>query len=281
MKLKLCVFSSGSDGNSSLLESDNGKILIDVGLTRKAICENLEKSATDMSEIDAIFITHEHIDHVKGLLVILKKDNIKTYMTKGTFEALKGCSFVRNNPDNIKLLEEKKKEGIIKIIKRDENGFYYEAINVKDFYVIPIPTFHDALESVGFIFINNMKRFVYITDTGYVHNALFNLIENADAYLLESNHDPEILLSSDRPYNLKMRILSDHGHLSNLDSMLTLAKTIGENTKLIMHAHISQECNLTQIIELERDKVFKEYEIDTKDIDFVILRPFRSKEYEI
>ena len=99
--------------------------------------------------------------------------------------------------------------------------------------------------------------------------------------MLESNHDPEILLSSDRPYNLKMRILSDHGHLSNLDSMLTLAKTIGENPKLIMHAHISQECNLTQIIELERDKVFKEYEIDTKDIDFVILRPFRSKEYEI
>ena len=144
-----------------------------------------------------------------------------------------------------------------------------------------MPMFHDAYETIGFVFTAELKRFVYITDTGYVHNNLYNVISNADAYLLEANHDPEILLASDRPYNLKMRILSDYGHMSNLDSMLTLVNVMGSNTKLVLHAHVSQECNLSQIIELERQKVFKEYDINTDNIEFAILYPRRSKEYII
>ena len=171
--------------------------------------------------------------------------------------------------------------GYIKIIEREVDNLLYEAFSIGDIYVQPLPMFHDAAETVGFIFTSELKRFVYITDTGYVHNSLYSLISNADGYLLESNHDPEILLSSNRPYALKMRILSDHGHLSNLDSMLTLVSVMGENTKLVLHAHVSQECNLSQIIELERDKVFTEYNIDSSNIEFAILHPRRSKEFEI
>ena len=88
-------------------------------------------------------------------------------------------------------------------------------------------------------------------------------------------------MHSARPYPLKIRILSDHGHLSNVDSMVTLAHIMGPDTKLVMHAHISQECNLSQIVEFTRIKVLEEYGIITEGVNFVILAPRPSLEYEI
>ena len=88
-------------------------------------------------------------------------------------------------------------------------------------------------------------------------------------------------MASSRPYSLKIRILSDHGHLSNEDSMVVLANVMGPSTKLVMHAHISQECNLTQILELTRKKVFDSFGIDYSNIKFEILHPYPSEEYNI
>ena len=230
--MRIQVFSSGSDGNSTLISSNNTNLLIDTGLTKKSIIENLELSNLNLDDINAILITHEHTDHTKGLFALLNKKTIDTYMSLGTYLAIKKS--LSKSPSCLKQLELFKslyESNVIKIIEREENSFLYEPFMIGDFYIQPLPLFHDAAETIGFIFTSELKRFVYITDTGYVHNELFSLISNADGYLLEANHDPEILLSSNRPYNLKMRILSDHGHLSNLDSISN--KTYSLNFSII------------------------------------------------
>ena len=280
--MQIDVFSSGSEGNSTLIKTSSVNILVDAGLSKKAIVENLELSGVTLNDVKAILVTHEHIDHTKGLLTILSKNKIDTFMTNGTYQALKKMlAKCERTKSQLELLKERLDDGTIKILKKDSENFLYEPFYIDDLYIQPLPMFHDALETIGFVFTSELKRFVYITDTGYVHNSLYDLISNAEGYLLESNHDPEILLASDRPYSLKMRILSDHGHLSNEDSMLTLVNVIGNNTKLVLHAHVSQECNLSQIIELERQKIFKEYNMDISNIEFDILHPRRSKEYNI
>jgi phosphoribosyl 1,2-cyclic phosphodiesterase len=120
-----------------------------------------------------------------------------------------------------------------------------------------------------------------MTDTGYVHVQLKEYMENCECYVLESNHDPDMLMASSRPYQLKLRILSDHGHLSNEDSMVALANLMGEKTKLVMHAHVSEECNLSPIIEMTRKKIFDSYNINRDDITYVILSRRPSGEYNI
>ena len=106
------------------------------------------------------------------------------------------------------------------------------------------------------------------TDTGYVHHALFDKISDANCYIFESNHDPQILMESDRPYETKMRILSDHGHLSNQDSAYTLTNIVGPDTNHIIYAHISEECNLVQIVKLTSIRVFKDVGVSTDGIKF-------------
>lgn len=131
---------------------------------------------------------------------------------------------------------------------------HYPDISLDSTDIQVLPTFHDAQESVGYKIRSQGRDLVYLTDTGYIHHALYPMIANADCYVIECNHDPNILMCSSRPYALKMRILSDHGHLSNEDAMVTLAHIMGIHTKLIFYAHISQECNLVEIIEMTRKK---------------------------
>ena len=140
---------------------------------------------------------------------------------------------------------------------------------------------HDALDPIGFVFSNGSSRLVYVTDTGYVKQSLYETLRNANMYIWESNHDPEILMQSDRPYETKKRILSDDGHLSNQDSAYILANLIGPNTKTIVYAHISEECNLNQIIKLTSSRVFNDLGIDTSDIEFYYASQISLKEIEI
>ncbi|MDE7105832.1 MAG: hypothetical protein K2O22_01545 [Anaeroplasmataceae bacterium] len=161
------------------------------------------------------------------------------------------------------------------------NSIQYESILLGETLIEVLPTFHDAAESVGYKIKSSDQTLVYITDTGYVHHSLFETISNADCYVLEFNHDPYILMSSDRTYALKQRILSDHGHLSNEDAAVTLAKILGERTRLVFYAHISQECNLTEIIELTRKKVMEDLGMDTSRIEFVVTSPLPTKVYSL
>lgn len=278
--MKISVFSSGSSGNCTLVRANDYNILIDVGISKKNLDENLLEYNLTLNDIQVLLITHEHTDHTKGFNAILKYESIKIYLTKGTFHYILSSNKEKSPKIYEKMLE-RLENGSIILLNRLENSIFYPQINLYNTVISVLPTFHDASESVGFIIHENEKKLVYITDTGYVHEALFDIISNAEAYILESNHDPAILMHSNRPYHLKMRILSNHGHMSNEDSMVVLAHTIGVKTKLVMHAHISQECNLTHIVELTRKKVLDDYGIDTSGVEFVILTPNPTKEYEI
>lgn len=275
--MRIEVLASGSTGNCTFVETNDHKILIDAGISKKAIDAELSKLNICFSDIEYLLITHEHEDHIRGLCVILKKTNLVCFMSKGTYQAILNG---KNEPLK-SILQEKFASGYIILLNRLANSILYEPLLLGKTEISVLPTFHDAAESVGFRIQDSAQTLVYITDTGYVHQSLFEIISNADCYVLEFNHDPYILMSSDRTYSLKMRILSDHGHLSNEDAAITLAHVMGERTKLVFYAHISQECNLTEIIELTRKKVMDDLGMDTTQVEFVVTSPLPTKVYTL
>ena len=221
--MKVCVLSSGSKGNTTYIETDNCKILIDLGNSSKYVNEKLNGIGVNPESLDAILITHTHVDHVKGLKVFEKKYNIPVYLTEIMLASL---SYIDNY-----------------IILEDE-------FDIKDIHVIAIKTSHDTADSRGYIIISDDKSIVYITDTGYINKKYFDLLTDRNLYIMESNHDVEMLSNGSYPFNLRKRILSDKGHLSNYDSSKYLSSFIGENTKYVLLAHLSEDNN-TEILAYE------------------------------
>lgn len=215
--MKFEVLSSGSKGNTTFISTNETKILIDCGNTCKYVCEKLKSININPNELDAIFITHTHKDHISGLKVFLHKYNIKVYLTE---KMLSDLPYIEN----------------YELINTD-------AILIKDMKIEMIKTSHDAPDARGYIINGNNKSIVYITDTGYINNKYHSMLENKDVYIFESNHDVELLNNSSYPFALRKRILSDKGHLSNHDSSMYLSKFIGNNTKYILLAHLSEENN--------------------------------------
>ena len=133
-----------------------------------------------------------------------------------------------------------------------------------------ICTHHDAREPIGFVIEEGCKKFVYITDTGFVRQEYYPLLINADMYAIESNYDVELLWSSNRPFELKKRIDGDYGHMSNEASAILMSKLIGPNTKTIIYAHISDDCNyyhMPDFIKNAHKKVYNELGVDYSKID--------------
>lgn len=219
--MKVSVLSSGSKGNTTYIETKNAKILIDAGNSSKYILEKLQELNVNPNDIDAILITHIHVDHVKGLSVLLKKINPCVYMTEKMHPYL---DYIENYT----------------IIETD-------TITIKDIEVNVIKTSHDTDDSVGYIINNEGKSIVYITDTGYINRKYFDLLKNRNIYIMESNHDVEMLNNGKYPFELRQRILSDKGHLSNYDSAKYLSTFIGQNTKYILLAHLSEENNTQEL----------------------------------
>ncbi len=247
--MKLCVLGSGSKGNCTYIEYKDTKILIDAGLTGLQTERRAEKEGLSLNGLDGVFFTHEHVDHVNGIGVLAKKYDPDVFMTTGTLDKLHYKNYDKISGSNI-----------YKMIP-------LEKIVYKDIVITPIPTSHDAGESVGFIIELGEKKMCYITDTGFISETTLTLIKNFDIYMLESNHEPEVLNSSNRPYHIKQRILSDKGHLSNLDCSYALSQVIGDNTKLVILAHVSCEGNTYDLpIEILKE-VFNKVDID---IDFDI-----------
>lgn len=237
--MRVCVIASGSKGNCCYIETKQTKILIDIGLNCITTERKLKEKNIDPDEIEAILITHTHKDHVEGLRVFNKKHKAIAYLTEVMYKELN---------QELKNYE-----------------FINDTLEIKDLKITTIKTSHDAEDSNGYIIEDNNSSIVYITDTGYINIKNHKVLKNKTMYILESNHDVEMLMNNPNyPYHLKQRILGDKGHLSNKDSAYYLKKFIGDNTKHIILAHLSEHNNTDELAL----KTLKEtIDIDNLDVE--------------
>ncbi len=219
----VCTLASGSKGNATYVASSTTKLLLDLGPTCSYIENKLKEISVDPNEITGIIISHTHSDHINGLKVFVKKYNPTLF------------------------LSEKMLKDINKIFNVDNYVLVDDDFSIGDINISIIKTSHDASDSNGYILENNNKSVVYVTDTGYINQKNHKKLQNKNVYVFESNYDVEMLMNGSYPYYLKQRILSDRGHLSNKDSAYYLSKFIGENTKKVILAHLSQENNDPEI----------------------------------
>ena len=228
----VCSLYSGSKGNCVLIRSERAKILIDAGKSAKALCSALTSVGEDISNIDAIFIIHEHTDHVSALAVILKKHKIPVHAVKASADKMLCGSL----------------------------GAYADAfcihspvfsVEIGDMTVSSFPTSHDSVFSVGYRICvtrdGSTDNIGYATDLGYVSDTVREALLGCETVVLESNHDVDMLMGGSYPYELKLRIASDRGHLSNKACALFASELCEAGTKNILLAHLSEENNAPDV----------------------------------
>ena len=245
--MKFYIIASGSRGNATLIKIKEHLILVDMGITKKELVESLNKHGYTFNDIEAVFFTHEHADHMKGREFF--KDISKVYASYGT----------------TKVLESNELEA-------------YKSYDIAGFKVTPVDASHDAYRPLGYIFEADNEKLVYLTDTGYVIDETLELSKDADYYIFESNHDVNMLLRTNRPERLKQRILSDQGHLSNYDSAHYMTQLIGPNTKEIYLAHISLEANTPELVIETYKKIFKKMRKNFDKYKIVCTKQFEEVE---
>lgn len=227
--MKVVVLGSGSKGNTTYIEAGSTKILIDAGISYLQIKNRLKNQGINLDKLDAIFITHEHTDHISNLVSLLKKTAATLYIHKDTY--LFANNKLRGNLSAF----------TTKLIKADHK------YDVGQLSIVPIELSHDTSNCLGFMVkelgIANNHSFATITDTGYVPEKYYKILSFIKVILIESNHDEKMLLNSNRPWNLINRILSDHGHMSNAQCVDTLKKFVSKYNKIVILGHISEECN--------------------------------------
>ncbi len=264
MKLKFCSLSSGSSGNCQYIETDRSKILIDAGFSGKQIEKLLGSIGVEPSELTGIFVTHEHSDHVHGAGVMSRRYDLPIYANGKTWEGMES-----------KL--GKIKEGNIKIFTSEEYLEY------RDLDILPIKIFHDANEPVGYIINYKGKKLSLITDTGILTNTIVDRIKGSNLYLMESNHDVEMLKTGGYPWPLKQRVLSNHGHLSNDYAAEVLGQVLSGIEEIILLGHLSRENNTRELAYETVASKLSNFGLDIiNDLDLdVTFRDKASKIYEI
>lgn len=236
--IRYVIAASSSKGNATLIYTENTIIQIDMGVSLKLLNAAIEKTPYTLNDIKALLITHEHHDHVQGLkLKAYQKLAIPIYCGEGTLKC------------------------------KTNNVEFESSFDIGDFTIIPLRTSHDASNPYGYALIANGEKLVYMTDTGYVPEDDLSYMDNANHYIFESNHDAMMLMNSDRPKELKDRILSEQGHLSNLDSAEYMANLVGEKTKSVTLAHLSLECNTPKKAIAAYKKVFKKHKLNIDDFN--------------
>jgi len=216
--MKIINCGSGSKGNSTLIYADNTLILIDAGICLKRVKEGLNLINKTVNDIDFVLISHEHNDHIKHINRYPKE---KIYSVKG-------------------VLEESIYPNIVEL---------FTPTKFKNLTITFLETSHDSNNSCGFLIESRNESLVNITDTGYIPLKTLEYIKGKNYYIMESNYDELELLYSNRTYELKARILSTTGHLSNELASKYLLSIVDSNLKAIFFAHKSEECNSSNLIE--------------------------------
>lgn len=240
--MKIYVLNSGSRGNATLFEDAGHLYLIDMGTPLFVLEEALQKLNKSMMDIEAMFLTHEHYDHTKGIKYL---NPLPIYTTPGTWDA----------PNVVDI-------------------FPYKTFKINNLTITPVAISHDVNDPVGFVFENDEEKMVYVTDTGYIPQKTLTYMENADYYVIESNYDFKMLCNCGRPASLIRRISSNTGHLSNKDSARYMIHLLGDKTKEIILAHISLESNSHEVALDTYTKIFKKAHIDTSNIRIICADQF-------
>ena len=228
MNLDFCSLFSGSTGNSELVAFDDTLLLIDAGRTGKALDEAVRRQGFDMRMVRAILVTHEHIDHIRGVGVLARKYGMEVYASHGTWEAMAD------------------KVGEIPARQRCEfdpdADFYIDKVNV-----LPFSIPNDAAQPTGFSLTCGGKKVSVMTDLGHTTKDLLSWVEGSDVMLLEANHDIQMLRDGSYPERLKRRILSNKGHLSNDACGMALTDLINCGTRHVYLGHLSEENNVPEL----------------------------------
>lgn len=219
--MRVCNLASGSKGNCTYIETENAKVIVDIGVSAKYVTDNLTELNVLPESVDAILISHEHSDHIKGVASFAKKYNVKI------------------------LCAEVLKDVLINQLAGCENLIctYSSQFEIGDLKVIPFPVSHDSVACFGYKFIDGDASASIVTDLGFCPENVFKVIKSSAVVFLESNYDNEMLFACNYPPFLKKRIMGNCGHLSNKDCALVAEKLAYSGTRQIVLSHISENSN--------------------------------------
>ena len=222
--MEFCVLASGSKGNCTYVASGGTVILIDLGLSARDTANRLGEANVAPASIQAVVFSHDHTDHFRGVEVFSKKHpSVRLLANEGTASGI-DCVFPKTHL-NWEIFE-------------TASAFDIGALRIEAFSVS-----HDASDPVGFIISDGQSSLGVLTDFGQASSLICNKLSKCDALILESNHDYDMLMASNRPWSLKTRIAGRSGHLSNNDAADLLKNALPPRLRLLLLAHISDECN--------------------------------------
>ena len=225
---KFCSLYSGSSGNSLFVETPHTKILIDAGESGKKIETALNSIHVNVQDLDAILVTHEHSDHIRGLATLSKKFQIPIYANRETWNAM---------PEVLEKVEEK-----------NQNLFrLHENFDIGDLQVSAFSIPHDSANPCGFNLFYENQKISIATDIGHIDKNIIKNLEESSFILLEANYDPNVLKLSRYPYSLKQRIAGPTGHLSNEAAGKTISYLVNSGLKNVMLGHLSKESNFPEL----------------------------------
>lgn len=254
--MKMYSIASGSSGNCIYVGTERTHLLVDAGISGKRIENGLKDLSVDPKELSGVLVTHEHIDHIQGLGVMLRRYHMPVYATVETIGEILNCRQMG-----------KLDEGLFHEIRPDE-GFC-----IQDMEIMPVHISHDAANPVCYTFRHGSKKMGVATDLGMYDEYIVKHLLDCDALLLESNHDRHMLETGGYPYQLKRRILGNRGHLSNDSAAKLISRLVGNRLKHIFLGHLSKENNLPDLaymtVKYELDRlangVFSECDIQVAD----------------
>jgi phosphoribosyl 1,2-cyclic phosphodiesterase len=232
------IVASGSDGNSMIIKSPKSCIIVDIGISARLLAERLAEIGIKPEEVDAVLITHEHIDHFRGVPTFCRRFSKQMYINEQTFFCVKD------------------------IVNHIKIAHFYSGKNfrVGEIEICPFPIPHNAADPVGFIVsVKNSIKVGIATDLGYPTELVKERLKGCQVLIIESNHDPDMLRESDYPWSVKQRIGSRHGHLANHQTANMVESLIHDDLQCIVLSHISKNTNIPALATQTVKKVLQTY----------------------
>ena len=280
--MRMTVLASGSKGNSTVIASAQTRVLVDAGLSCRELLRRMEIAGEDPAQLDAILITHEHLDHVQGLAVLARKLGVPVYFTEATHRAWVRWMTPQKKTTYAEWLvmraaeRERVAGGVVDPEPEAETecaakdpaelsrlpGVEYfragERFSIGDIEVFPFTIPHDAVDPVGFVFESQGMRLAIATDLGYMPPNARAAMRRCDVLMVESNHDLEMLRDGPYPWSVKQRVMSRVGHLSNHALAEYLTGEYDGQAQYVVLAHISENNNLPELARISAEAALSE-----------------------